>query len=73
MQSFPITTPAGQGVFAKVSPEGQRIPVLSDEQRQVQAAIAASQAAARVDPALNGQNARLPGRESPIFHWGRPL
>jgi hypothetical protein len=60
VQSFPITPgdPARQAVYERVSPEGQRIPVLSDDQQQVQSAIAASQAAARVDPVLNGSNAK---------------
>lgn len=61
MQSFPATDPSRVLVYEHVSPEGQRIPVLSDEQQQVAAAIAASQAAAAVDPALNGANAKVVG------------
>jgi hypothetical protein len=62
MQSFPLTPGdnARAAVYAKTSPEGQRIPVLSAEQQQVVDGIHRLQAAAAQDPALNGQASRLP-------------
>jgi hypothetical protein len=58
VQSFPATDPARVLVYQHVSPEGQRIPVLSDEQRQVVEAIHQRQAEAARDPAYNGKAVR---------------
>ena len=58
MQQYPITNPAAALVFAHTAAEGQRIPVLSDEQQQVVEGIHRLQVEAAANPAYNGQAAR---------------